>query len=258
MLSDEVISELRERVDMVALVGEYVRLQKRGSNHVGLCPFHAEKTPSFNVSGPNKFFHCFGCKESGDALSFVMRIEGVSFPQAARLLAERVGIEIPDDDRAEDAAERRARLTRERLAALMEDACAFYEQQLERHTTASIAQQELERRTVNADSVRRFRLGYAPHGWDALATHLAERKHAVADAEAVGLVVRRRDGSGCYDRFRGRLMFPIRELAGSVVAFSGRILPSATGEPPGPNDPKYVNSPEGPLYSKGSVLYGLH
>jgi DNA primase len=258
LLPDEVISELRERVDMVALVSEYVRLQKRGGNHVGLCPFHAEKTPSFNVNAANKFFHCFGCKESGDALSFLMRIEGVSFPQAARLLAERVGLEIPENDRAEDAAERRARLQRERLAALMEDACSFYEQQLERHPHARIAREELERRAVHADTAKRWRLGYAPHGWDALATHLADKKHAQADAEAVGLVVRRRDGTGCYDRFRGRLMFPIRELGGSVLAFSGRILASPEGEPPGPNDPKYVNSPEGPLYSKGSVLYGLH
>jgi DNA primase len=259
LLPDGVISEIRERVDMVTLVGEYVRLTKRGANHVGLCPFHAEKTPSFNVSAANKFYHCFGCKESGDAFSFVMRMEGVSFPQAARTLAERVGVEIPDQDRAEDAAERRERARRERLQALMDEACRFYELQLSEHATARIARAELERRSVTEETATRFRLGYAPHGWDALAVHLARKDRALLpDAETVGLIARRRDGSGFYDRFRGRLMFPIRELGGSVLAFSGRILVGVNGEPPADNEPKYVNSPEGPLYSKGNVLYGLH
>jgi DNA primase len=259
LLPDGVISEIRERVDMVTLVGEYVRLTKRGANHVGLCPFHAEKTPSFNVSAANKFYHCFGCKESGDAFSFVMRMEGVSFPQAARSLAERVGVEIPDQDRAEDVAERRERAQRERLHALMDEACRFYELQLSEHATARIARAELERRGVTDETAARFRLGYAPHGWDALATHLARKDRALLpDAEAVGLIARRRDASGFYDRFRGRLMFPIRELGGSVLAFSGRILAGVNGEPPADNEPKYVNSPEGPLYSKGNVLYGLH
>lgn len=244
---------------MVTLVGEYVHLTKRGSNHVGLCPFHAEKTPSFNVSAANKFYHCFGCKESGDAFSFVMRMEGVSFPQAARTLAERVGVEIPDQDRAEDVAERRERARRERLHALMDEACRFYELQLSEHATARIARAELERRGVTDETATRFRLGYAPHGWDALAAHLARKDRTLLpDAEAVGLIARRRDGSGFYDRFRGRLMFPIRELGGSVLAFSGRILAGVNGEPPADNEPKYVNSPEGPLYSKGNVLYGLH
>jgi DNA primase len=259
LLPDGVISEIRERVDMVTLVGEYVRLTKRGANHVGLCPFHAEKTPSFNVSAANKFYHCFGCKESGDAFSFVMRMEGVSFPQAARTLAERVGVEIPDQDRAEDAAERRERARRERLQALMEEACRFYELQLSEHATARIARDELERRSIAGETATRFRLGYAPHGWDALAAHLARKDRALLpDAETVGLIARRRDGSGFYDRFRGRLMFPIRELGGSVLAFSGRILVGVNGELPADNEPKYVNSPEGPLYSKGNVLYGLH
>jgi DNA primase len=268
LLSDEVISDVRERVDMVALVGEYVHLVKRGSNHVGLCPFHAEKTPSFNVSAANKFFHCFGCKESGDAFAFVMHVEGVSFPQAARLLAERTGVEIPTNDRAEDVQERRARVQRERLQAVMEEACAFYERQLHEHPSASIARAELERRGILDATAARFRIGYAPHAWDTLSSHLVRKQHALADAESVGLVVPRRDASGHYDRFRGRLMFPIRELSGQVLAFSGRILASpdepetpastASGQDSRPPEPKYVNSPEGPLYSKGSVLYGLH
>ena len=244
---------------MVTLVGEYVQLTKRGSNHVGLCPFHAEKTGSFNVSAANKFFHCFGCKESGDAFSFMMRMEGVSFPQAARQLAERLGVEIPDQDRTEDVAERRARARRERQLALMDEACRFYERQLAEHPTARIARGELERRSVSAETAARFRLGYAVHAWDALATHLTRKDpDLLVDAEELGLIARRREGNGHYDRFRGRLMFPIRELGGGVLAFSGRVLPGPNGEPPGDSDPKYMNSPEGPLYSKGNVLYGLH
>jgi DNA primase len=244
---------------MVTLVGEYVKLTKRGSNHVGLCPFHAEKTGSFNVSAANKFFHCFGCKESGDCFSFVMRMEGVGFPQAARVLAERLGVEIPDQDRAEDAAERRARARREGQLALMDEACRFYERQLAEHAAAHVARAELDKRGVGADTAARFRLGYAPHAWDALATHIARKdRELIPVAEELGLIARRREGNGHYDRFRGRLMFPIRELGGGVIAFSGRVLSGPNGEPPGEADPKYMNSPEGPLYSKGNVLYGLH
>jgi DNA primase len=267
LLPDEIITEIRERLDMVSLVGEYVALVKRGSNHVGLCPFHAEKSASFNVSAANKFFHCFGCKESGDAFSFLMRLEGLTFPQVARQLAERVGVEIPDGDRPEDAAERRARADRERLLATCEEACRFYERQLHDHSSAAVARAELDNRGVTAETAARFRLGYAPHAWDALTNHLTRKGLALADAEAVGLVATRRSGSGYYDRFRGRLMFPVRELGGSVIAFSGRILaeptPLRTDASAGPRqdaaaEPKYVNSPEGPLYSKGHVLYGLH
>jgi DNA primase len=267
LLPDEIITEIRERLDMVALVGEYVPLVKRGSNHVGLCPFHAEKSPSFNVSAQNKFFHCFGCKESGDGLSFLMRLEGLSFPQAVRLLAERLGVEIPDGDRAEDAAERRARAQRERLLAINEEACRFYEAQLQAHPSARIAHQELEQRGIRAETATRFRLGFAQHAWDALSLHLSRKGLSLSDAEAVGLVARRRSGDGHYDRFRGRLMFPVRELGGSVIAFSGRILPEVDTPGAGPQgarrdsgmvEPKYVNSPDGPLYNKGHVLYGLH
>jgi len=258
LFPDEVISEIRERVDMVALVGEYVRLVKRGSNHVGLCPFHAEKTPSFNVSAVHKFYHCFGCKESGDAFSFLMRIDGVAFPQAARSLAERAGVQLPESDRVEDVAERRARQQTERQWALMDEACRFYEQQLTEHPHAKIAQAELEARGVTKETAGRFRIGYAPHGWDALCQHLSAKGYTSADAELVGMVLKRRDGSGYYDRFRGRLMFPVRELSGHVLAFSGRVLASPDGAAPGPDDPKYVNSPESPLYTKGNLLYGLH
>jgi DNA primase len=261
LLSDEIISEIRDRVDMVALVGEYVRLVKRGANHVGLCPFHAEKTPSFNVNGANKFFHCFGCKESGDPFAFVMRLEGQTFPQAARVLAERCGVVIPDSDGAEDAADQRERKRRDHLHALLEEACRFYQRQLIEHPHAGLARAELAQRNVAHETAERFRLGYAPHAWDALSLHLASKGFSAVDAETVGLLARRKSGTGHYDRFRGRLMFPVRELGGQVLAFSGRLLPAPEGSPPPSSDnpePKYVNSPESPLYHKGDVLYGLH
>lgn len=258
MIPDQVIGDVRERIDLVALIGEYVRLTKRGNSYVGLCPFHAEKTPSFHVSPAHKFFHCFGCKESGDAFGFFMRIEGVPFPQAARTLAERAGVEIPETERQDDVAERRARERIERLAAAMETACAFYEQRLREAKPGDSAQQELTARNVNDESIARFRLGYAPLSWDALTQHLRAKGVAAADAEEVGLIARRRDGSGYYDRFRNRLMFPVRELGGRVVAFSGRALKGPAGEPPPETEPKYMNSPETALYHKGSILFGLH
>jgi DNA primase len=258
LIPDQVIGDIRERVDIVALVGEYVRLVKRGNSYVGLCPFHAEKTPSFHVSVPNKFFHCFGCKESGDAFAFLMRIDGVPFPQAARTLAERAGVEIAEVEREEDVAQRRARERLERLAAVMDDACTFYEQQLRSAKPPHPARAELEKRNVSEESVARFRLGYAPASWDALTNYLRGKNASLADAEEVGLIARRREGSGHYDRFRNRLMFPVRELAGRVVAFSGRALPGPNGEPPSETEPKYMNSPETALYHKGSVLFGLH
>jgi DNA primase len=190
-----------------------------------------------------------------------MRMEGTTFPQAARSLAERCGVVIPELDRAEDAAEQRERKRRERLCALMEEACKFYQQKLADHPQARIARAELEQRNVQPATAEKFRLGYAPHAWDALAQHLASKGYSAAEAEAVGLLARRKSGSGHYDRFRGRLMFPVRELGGQVVAFSGRILPAPEGAPPPQSDnpePKYVNSPESPLYHKGDVLFGLH
>jgi DNA primase len=275
LLPDHIKSEIRERLDMVQLVGEYVSLVKRGSNHVGLCPFHTEKTPSFNVSAVHKFYHCFGCDESGDAFSFLMKVEGLSFPQAVRVLAERAGVELPESDRTEDAAERRARAQRERLLAITEEACRFYELQLTEHPGAGVARAELDRRGIQPEISARFRLGYAPHAWDALSNHLVRKGLSPADAEAVGLIAPRRNGDGHYDRFRGRLMFPVRERGGSVIAFSGRVLaapePAGVGLGTGPVstpavarpdlsnvEPKYMNSPEGPLYNKGNVLYGLH
>ena len=258
MISEQAISDLRERTDIVAVIGDYVRLKKRGGNYLGLCPFHNEKTPSFNVHPARHFFHCFGCKASGDALAFLMRIEGLSFPQAARALAERAGIELPELDREESTAERQQRKRRERLVAVMEAATAFYVECLQRDPSAKGAREELSRRGIHPETTALFRLGYAPAAWDRLAKELQNQGHSLADAEALGLISRRRDSNGYFDRFRNRLQFPVADASGQVVAFSGRILPEVAGHQERPDQAKYINSPEGPLYRKGQVLFGLH
>jgi DNA primase len=260
VIPEDTISQIRERTDMVALVSEYVPLKRSGRSFKGLCPFHSEKTPSFYVHPERCFFHCFGCQTSGDALSFVMKVEGRSFPDVVRMLAERAGVVIPVLDDREDAAYRRARAREERLVALMDAAAGFYVRQLREHPLGEMARAELERRSISMETADAFRLGYAPHGWDSLARWLREHEWSAAEAEEVGLLAPRRGGDGHYDRFRHRLLFPITDTNGRIVAFSGRVL-----DPP-PDEPlsdrmegaKYVNSPEGPLYKKGEVLFGLH
>lgn len=258
MLTDEKLREIRDGVDLVALISEYVPLRRSGARFVGLCPFHQEKTPSFGVSRGKSFYYCFGCQASGDAISFLRHVEGLSFMEAVEKLAERLGIEVPRTDDAGQVALRRTRERRERLAELMALAQAFYEQQLEAHPHAGIAQAELARRNVRSDVAHAFHLGYAPCEWDGLARHLAHKRVALEEAAEVGLVALGRNG-GYYDRFRHRLMFPVADQHGRVIAFSGRALAPVPGTAAAQEAPaKYINSPEGPLYKKGHALFGLH
>jgi DNA primase len=259
LISEDKIAELRERTDLVALVGEYVRLKKSGVSFKGLCPFHNEKTPSFYVHPQRGLYHCFGCAASGDALSFLMRLEGLRFPEALRRLAERVGMELPDQDPAESAEYQRQKKKRERLVDAMDAAAGYYVAQLAEHPLGQMARAALEARAVSGEAAARFRLGYAPAEWDGLARFLERRGASLEDAAELGLLVPRRSGKGYYDRFRHRLMFPIADVHGRIIAFSGRALPTPPGEAP-PDEPpaKYINSPEGPLYKKGEVLYGLY
>lgn len=262
LISDELIAEIRDRTDIVTLIGEFVELKQRGANFVGLCPFHSEKSPSFNVRRDRQYFHCFGCQESGDAMTFLMRLEGLTFPQAARALAERAGVEIKEADDREDAERRRERQLTERLCAVTEAAAAFYVEQMRREPSDGPAHRELASRAVNEETAGQFRLGYAPASWDALTLHLEHKGLSLQDAETLGLIVRRRTGKGYYDRFRHRLMFPVLDLHGRVIAFSGRLLAapvtndSANTRPT--EEPKYVNSPESAIYKKGALLFGLH
>ncbi|HJL15049.1 MAG TPA: DNA primase [Sandaracinaceae bacterium LLY-WYZ-13_1] len=260
MIPEDKVAEVRERTDLVALVSEYVSLKRSGSSLKGLCPFHGEKTPSFYVHPDRGFFHCFGCQASGDAISFLMRIDGHAFPEAVRILAERAGVEIVALDSAEEKAARQARARRERLHSVVESAAGFFVKMLSQHKFGAMAWEELRRRDIHDATVERFRLGYAPHAWDDLATHLAGLGYSPTDCEQVGLTVPRRRGHGHYDRFRHRLVFPVSDAHGRIVAFSGRALDPPPGEDRGDRDPpaKYVNSPETTLYKKSDVLFGLH
>lgn len=253
------VQEVRRRIDLAELVGQYVPLRKAGGRFVARCPFHEEKTPSFSVSPEVGLYFCFGCKASGDALRFYEQMEGVTFLEALRALAERVGVELPETrDPERVAEERRQRDLSERLMALCAAAADFYRDALETAPFSELARGALEERGITAETAARFRLGYAPAQWDALTQHLRAKRFSPADGELAGLLLPGR--GGYYDRFRHRLMFPVLDRAGRVVAFSGRILPVSEAIPEGivPTETgKYVNSPETPIYRKGELLYGL-
>jgi DNA primase len=258
MLSEDKITEIRDSVDLVALISEYVPLRRQGARFVGLCPFHTEKSPSFGVSRGKNFYYCFGCHASGDAIGFLRHVEGLSFPEALEKLAERSGIEIPRTEDPAQEAMARARHQRERLAEVMALAQEFYEEQLRTHPQGDHARDEIDKRGVSPEIAQKFHLGFAPPAWDALAQFFASRRVEPRDAIEVGLIAPRRQGNGHYDRFRNRLMFPVADQHGRIIAFSGRALPSLSPEPEDPPPAKYINSPEGPLYKKGQALFGIH
>jgi len=254
-----IIQEVRSRTDLAELVGQYVPLRKAGGRYVARCPFHEEKSPSFSVSPDVGLYFCFGCKASGDALRFYEQMEGVTFPEALRALAERAGVEVPETrDPERIAEERRQRDVGERLLAVCEAATLFYLDCLRDAPFSELARGALEERGVTDETAERFRLGYAPAQWDGLAQHLKAKRFSPADGELAGLLLPGR--GGYYDRFRHRLMFPVLDRGGKVVAFSGRLLPVSEEIPEGivPTETgKYVNSPETPIYHKGELLYGL-
>ncbi|MCC6647149.1 MAG: DNA primase [Polyangiaceae bacterium] len=266
MISADTLEQIKRRTDLVALIGEAVRLTRRGRSWVGLCPFHKEKSPSFHVTPERGRFHCFGCNEGGNAFDFVMKTEGLSFPEAARRLAERAGVVIEEsgthEDRSREAAQRRAR---DDLFSVMHVAAVYFEKMLQEHPDARVARDELEKRRLVAEAptdriataLSAFRLGYAPAGWDGLAQYLREQGVSPALGEQVGLLAPRKTGAGHYDRFRNRLMFAVLDLQGRVVAFSGRILPDPQTGLVDKETGKYVNSPETPIYRKGETVFGL-
>ncbi|MDJ0804465.1 MAG: DNA primase [Desulfobacterales bacterium] len=246
-IPEDKITEIRNTCNMVDIIGESVVLKKAGQNFVGLCPFHAEKTPSFTVSPHKQMFYCFGCGEGGNVFSFLMKHQGLSFPEAVKQLAERYGIQLP---RREMSPEQKKRLSeRDRMFQLNRLALDFYCHVLRKDEIGDIARDYLKKRGFSADVAAAFNLGYAPPGWDHLVGYLKHKRVPLPLAERVGLVVRRQSGSGHYDRFRGRIVFPICDSGGRIIAFGGRVL----------NDdlPKYLNSPESEIYSKSRSLYGL-
>ncbi len=265
MIAKDTISLVRDRTDIVAVVSESVpSLKRRGRRFLGLCPFHKEKTPSFNVNPDSGMYHCFGCKESGDVYRFLERVEGYTFVEALRALAERAGIAIEEDRGEAPSDAERHKKDREALFSVLQMAATWFEEQLRDHPQRQYAIDELARRelTPDAPAVQAFRIGYAPSGWDGLTSFLKRQGASPAVAETAGLVVPRSSGTGYYDRFRHRLMFAVIDAQGRVAAFSGRALADLADEQAprdSPRDPppKYINSPESPVYVKGSILFGL-
>ena len=245
-IPEDTIEAIRSASDVVDVVAEYVQLRQRGANHFGLCPFHAEKTASFSVNPGLGIYKCFGCGVAGDVFDFIKAVERVEFSDAARILAERAGITIPDEQGPGDASPNEAVYHALRFAA------RYYHEQLTHAPEGKKALAYLRERNLGASVIQRFGMGYAPDAWDALAK-AAEAEHVgVRVLEQAGLVVPRRGIAGFYDRFRDRLIFPIISHVGKVVGFGGRILSAASDQP------KYINSPETLVYHKGQVLFGLY
>ena len=246
MLPQKFLDELIYRSDIVDVIGRYVPLKKAGSNYVGLCPFHNEKTPSFSVSQDKQFYHCFGCGEGGNVLSFVMKVENLPFPEAVRKLASIVGMTVPEDDSGSD----RERRERERILAANKDAARWFREQM-MGPGGQIAREYLGRRGLTAKYINAFGLGYAPDSWDDFIKAMKEKGYTEKELEAARLAGRSKRGT-LYAFFRDRLMFPIFDVSGNVIAFSGRVLQGDGG------GRKYMNSPDTPVYNKSRTLFGMN
>jgi DNA primase len=240
--------EIREAAPIAEIIGQYVRLNQRGRYLVGLCPFHAEKTPSFTVYPERNIFHCFGCGAGGNVFSFLMQHLRLSFPEAVADLAQKYGIPL-QWQKGENTAQTQANRQRQAFYEVNELAAKFFEKKLAQTPQGDTARQYLARRGLPEAVAKAYRLGYAPEEWRSLTRALSEKRANLEAALQVGLISAR-DGGGHYDRFRGRLIFPIFDVQGRVIAFGGRII--------GQGEPKYLNSPESQLYSKGRNLYGLY
>jgi DNA primase len=237
------LDELIARSDIVDVVGSYVQLTRKGSNLFGLCPFHSEKTGSFSVSPDKQIYYCFGCKRGGGVVNFIMEEENLTFPDAVRFLAKRAGLEVPEEDGDRDAGRRR-----QRLLDLNRDAARFYYQTLQGPQGEGVRDYLQKRRITRATAVK-FGMGASPDAWDALLLAMTKKGYTKSELLEAGLVVQNRNG-GLYDKFRNRLMLPVIDTRGDVVAFGSRVLDKS--------EPKYMNSSETPVYSKRRVLYGLN
>jgi DNA primase len=242
------IDDLKRQADIVRVIQDYVQLKKKGANWMACCPFHKEKTPSFSVSPAKEIFYCFGCHKGGSVFNFVMEIERVAFPEAIKIVADKVGMPLPklvDDSRFEAR-----RQEADQVIQLNSWAMEWWQQQLESGSEGQIARDYLKKRELTEETQKTFRLGYAPDSWDALSSFLRHKGASQEQIDRSGLVVKKEEGGNSYDRFRGRLMIPVLDVQGRPIAFGGRTL---KGE-----DAKYINSPETAAYVKGRNLFGLN
>ncbi|MDQ3806099.1 MAG: DNA primase, partial [Acidobacteriota bacterium] len=243
------IEDLKRQADIVRVISDYVTLKKKGANWMACCPFHQEKTPSFSVSPSKGIFYCFGCGQKGGVLNFVMEIERVSFPEAVRIVAGKAGVALPE--LVEDKRFEAKRQESDEVVQLNAWALEFWEQHLQDGGAEGRAAREyVEGRAITDETRAAFRLGYAPNSWDALGNYLKSKGASIGQIERSGLVVKK-DAGGYYDRFRGRLIFPVLDAQGRPVAFGARAMR------PG-DEPKYLNSPETAAYTKGRHLFGLN
>jgi len=238
---------VKQQADIVRVVGEYVRLKKSGANFTGLCPFHAEKSPSFAVHPTKQIYHCFGCGVGGDVFKFVMEMEKCAFPEAIRIVAEKCGIAIPRP-KERSPEERKENQQRAVLVEMHREAQSFFVKQLEGTLEGKAARAYLEDRGLDKETISQFGIGYAPSGGDMLLRHLKIKYDEKFLIES-GLISRDQNGGRLFDRFRRRITFPIANESAKIVAFGARAL--------GDDQPKYLNSPETPIYSKSNVLYHL-
>ncbi|MFQ6057803.1 MAG: DNA primase [Anaerolineae bacterium] len=241
-----VVDEIKERLDIVEVVSGYVALKKAGRNFKGLCPFHTEKTPSFIVFPQGQNWYCFGaCGTGGDVFTFIQKVENMTFAEALRYLAQKAGVPLAPPSKERRAEDEQRRRLREINAA----AALYFHHLLLSSAAGEKARAYLAQRAIADETIQAFQLGYSLDSWDALSQYLTGKGYALEDIHAAGLIIERERGDGFYDRFRGRLMFPIRDVRGRVIGFGARTLGDST--------PKYLNSPQTPLFDKSSVLYGL-
>jgi DNA primase len=243
------IDDLKRQADIVRVIQDYVQLKKKGANWMACCPFHKEKTPSFSVSPAKEIFYCFGCHKGGSVFNFVMEIERVAFPEAIKIVADKIGMPLPklvDDSRFEAR-----RQESDEVIQLNSWALDWWQKQLESSGEGRSARDYLAKRELTDETQKTFRLGYAPDSWDALSSYLRQKGATQQQIERSGLVVKKEEGSGSYDRFRGRLMIPVFDHQGRPIAFGGRALKAEDGA-------KYINSPETAAYVKGRHLFGLN
>lgn len=260
-ISPEKLKEIRERASILEVVSDFVSLKKSGKNYLGLCPFHAERTPSFTVNEEKGIFHCFGCGTGGNVINFLMRLNNLSFPEAVKTLAQRYGISLPIQELS--AAEKTRRSLQENLFAINELACKFYHHLLISGKEGEEGRKYLAKRGISPEIIQLGKLGFAPAAWDSLVNFLKEQGIPLKHAQTLGLIIPRQEGkdaeveSSYYDRFRERIIFPIFTVGGKVCGFGGRIIIDSSVEGD-QHVPKYINSPESPIYRKGHILYGLN
>ncbi|GAC1446783.1 MAG: DNA primase [Pyrinomonadaceae bacterium] len=241
---------MKRQADIVRVIQDYVALKKKGANWMACCPFHKEKTPSFSVNPAKDIFYCFGCSKGGSVFNFVMEIDRVSFPEAIRIVAEKVGMPLPKFEQDDKFEARRKEA--DEVVEMNAWALEFWEQELENGDAAEVraVREYIEEREITDETRKLFRLGFAPDSWDALSSYLKRKGATAGQIERSGLVVKK-DAGGFYDRFRGRVIFPVMDAQNRPVAFGGRVLPNQ-------GEPKYLNSPETAAYTKGRHLYGLN